>query len=477
MASTKISAISTTDTLSSLDGNDYLVVGNGTTNSNSKLLANSIITTLVDAGYGTTPQYLINDISSSNAVTQKGLRSADGKLTVTETTSGDNKNIILTVIESALNTSNITNGASYLTTVNLAANVGSTILPVANGGTGVATLTDKAVLITQDSGTDTVAAVAMSTNGQILMGGTSGPAVGTLTAGTNVTIGNADGAITINAAFAAAASNLDMANNNIDLGTGFLSFDGNSAGIKLPAAGKVYVGNSTPISASSLNVESGLTFVGGKAQTIEVADAGSATTFTIKGSDTTSTNAAGGNLTLQGGAGNGSVIGGHLKLVGGAATQANYGGVIQMSTYTGTSETLAVQIDNTTQDVHAVAGNLVIDTATKGLVVTTTTVTQTSGTPAHTDGVTINSTAGIITLAAVALAATTNAEFTVTNSTVGTGSIILLTLQDENTTNNVQLSATTHTIANGSFKISIANPHSGGASSATASKIHYLVIN
>ena len=70
-------------------------------------------------------------------------------------------------------------------------------LTVAQGGTGATSFADKAVLITQDSGTDTVAAATMSTNGQLLIGGTSGPAVGTLTAGSNVTITNSDGAITI----------------------------------------------------------------------------------------------------------------------------------------------------------------------------------------------------------------------------------------------------------------------------------------
>ena len=73
-------------------------------------------------------------------------------------------------------------------------------LTVAQGGTGATSFADKAVLITQDSGTDTVAAAAMSTNGQLLIGGTSGPAVATLTAGSNVTITNADGEITIAAA-------------------------------------------------------------------------------------------------------------------------------------------------------------------------------------------------------------------------------------------------------------------------------------
>ena len=70
-------------------------------------------------------------------------------------------------------------------------------LPVASGGTNATSLNDKAVLITQDSGTDTVAAAVMDANGELLIGGTSGPAVATLTQGSNITITNVNGTITI----------------------------------------------------------------------------------------------------------------------------------------------------------------------------------------------------------------------------------------------------------------------------------------
>jgi hypothetical protein len=72
-------------------------------------------------------------------------------------------------------------------------------LTVAQGGTGRTSFADKSVIITQDSGTDTLSAATMSVDGQLLIGGTSGPAVATLTAGTNISIANADGGITINA--------------------------------------------------------------------------------------------------------------------------------------------------------------------------------------------------------------------------------------------------------------------------------------
>ncbi len=77
-------------------------------------------------------------------------------------------------------------------------------------------MTDKAVVITQDSGTDTLSSVAMDANGELLIGGTSGPAVGTLTAGSNITITNSDGGITI----AAAAETGDISSVNTNANSG-----------------------------------------------------------------------------------------------------------------------------------------------------------------------------------------------------------------------------------------------------------------
>ena len=70
-------------------------------------------------------------------------------------------------------------------------------LPVARGGTNATSFADKSVIVSQDSGTDTLAAKAMTTNGSLLIGGSSGPEVATLTAGSNVTITNANNSITI----------------------------------------------------------------------------------------------------------------------------------------------------------------------------------------------------------------------------------------------------------------------------------------
>ena len=99
----------------------------------------------------------------------------------------------------------------------------SATLAVASGGTGATSFADKSVIITQDSGTDTLAAVAMDANGELLIGGTSGPAVATLTAGDNITITPGDGSITIAATGGdvTASSTTTFTNKTIDAdGTG-----------------------------------------------------------------------------------------------------------------------------------------------------------------------------------------------------------------------------------------------------------------
>ena len=144
---------------------------------------------------------------------------------------------------------------------------------------------------------------------------------------------------------------------------------------------------------------------------------------------------------------------------------------------TGESGTIAFSdaISVTAGNATLTDGNLVITAADHGIIHTNSgTVTQ--GT-SITTGVTLNTTSGVITMHATAIAADENIEFTVTNSTVQADSVILMTMQDENTVDNTQLVCATHTITGGSFKITVANTDSAQASSATAVKIHFLVIN
>jgi hypothetical protein len=93
---------------------------------------------------------------------------------------------------------NVVTGSLVTTLGTVTAGVwNGTTVAVANGGTGATSLTDKAVLISQDSGTDTLGSVALTTSGQIIIGGASGPAAATLTAGDGIDITNGDGSIEI----------------------------------------------------------------------------------------------------------------------------------------------------------------------------------------------------------------------------------------------------------------------------------------
>jgi hypothetical protein len=77
-------------------------------------------------------------------------------------------------------------------------------LPVSEGGSGVTSLADKAVLISQDSGTDAIGALALTGNGEIIVGGTNGPAVEAAAdvAGTGLDASVGDGTLAINVAAA-----------------------------------------------------------------------------------------------------------------------------------------------------------------------------------------------------------------------------------------------------------------------------------
>ena len=79
-----------------------------------------------------------------------------------------------------------------------------TALPVAQGGIGATSITDKAVLISQDSGTDAIGSLALTGNGEIIVGGTNGPAVEAAAdvAGTGLDASVGDGTLAINVAAA-----------------------------------------------------------------------------------------------------------------------------------------------------------------------------------------------------------------------------------------------------------------------------------
>ena len=457
----------------SVASTDYLLVTNKSSRSSKRLSIETLFPALVTAGTGS--ESLFSSITNKNQLNLKGIKSGDtGLLTVTTTSN----NIVLTALEAGIDlslcnntTSGFSNGVDFTGTVTGANSV-------VNGGTGLSTIAKGALLYA--NATDTVASTtAMSTNGQVLIGNaTSGyPSVATLTQGTNMTITNGAGTITLAANLSTLAADLDCAGYDIDLHTGWLSGDGTHEGINIDSDGKVFIGQSTPtaVFAETLNIKGGIRFTNTDAPTIKpttTADGAVGMAVTLEGG--ASTNSQAGHLNLSAGAAASSGTAGSVVVTAGQSASGTDGN-IQLKTYTGGSAVAGLTVAAEGQNVTVDTGNLVITGAARGIVHTNSgTVTQASN---HATGVTINATSGVITLAAVALANDTNAEFTVTNSTVQADSVILVTMQDENTTNNAQLSCAIHTVASGSFKISIMHSDATGATSATASKIHFLVIN
>jgi hypothetical protein len=138
-------------------------------------------------------------------------------------------------------------------------------LKVASGGTGASSLTDKAVLISQDSGTDTVGAVDLTTSGELVIGGSSGPVGATLTAGSNVTITNGDGSISIAAASGGIASVAADTTPQVGGSAGFdlqaqlLVGNGGTTGIAISANGEVTMAAQPAVLALNSSLDSNVT--------------------------------------------------------------------------------------------------------------------------------------------------------------------------------------------------------------------------
>ena len=466
----------TTLAKTSVASTDYLLVTNSSSKQSKKITVETMFPAVSTAGTSSETLYNSATLTNKNQIVFKGLKSGSASNLTVATSSS---NLLLTLVESGVDLSLCDNTTSlFMSGVDFTKTVTSQC-PVINGGTGLSTIAKGAMLYA--SAADTIAATAaMSTNGQLLIGNASNgyPSVATLTEGDNVTISNAAGEIIIAASLGTLAANLDCNNNNIDLGTGWLSGNGTAEGINIDSDGKVFLGEGTPTAAfaDTLNIKGGIRFTNTDAPTIKP----TATTNSTAGQSVTiesgsSAAAAAGNLNLTGGTASGNGAGGSVIVTAGRDTSGTADGTVQLKTYTDGTATAGLTVAAETQDVAINTGNLIITAAEKGIVHSGMgTVTQATN---HTTEVEINSTSGKIQLAAVALAAATNVEFTVQNDSVQADSVILLSMQDENTVNNASLTLSTHTIANNSFKISIHNPAATGATSTTASFIHFLVIN
>jgi hypothetical protein len=295
----------------SLGVNDYLLVANGVAATNRKLLATDLFPTLNTLG--TTSESLFVSITNRTTLNFKGIKSLSNLITIATASN----NITVDFSPSLLDLSLCDNTTSnFLSSVDLTTDVTGT-LPVANGGTGGTSFTANSLLL--GNGTSALASLGAATNGQLVIGRTGlSPVLATLTAGTNITITNGSGTISIAASLSTLTAALNAASYNI-YGFGWLSGDGNAEGIAIDSSGRVFIGSTTPTAFydQDLNIKNGISLKGDSTQYIKMTSVATASDFYITGGTSTSSGSNGGDLFLLAGDGGAAADGGNVFIRGG----------------------------------------------------------------------------------------------------------------------------------------------------------------
>ena len=347
--------------------------------SKKKLQAISLFPSLATAGVGVS---LYTGVTNQNQLNMRSLVSnTTGMLTIVADTNDIDFDILPAGIDLDLcdNTTSL-----FLKTVNLAADVSTTVLPMVNGGTSLATIAKGSLMYA--SATNTIAATSpMATHGQLLIGNaTAGfPSVATLTAGSNVTVTNAAGSITIAANLTTLAANLDTDTYDINLnaaaGTSWISGDGTHEGMMVDASGRVGMGDSVPTAISltaqlslfgnatnAIQIGNNNNYKDHKIKALDATGANAGVRLTVEGAAATIGNNNGGNVTIKAGDAAGTGTSGKLILEGGDDGAAAVAGTVDIKTYTGAASTIGLQVD-TSQNVRLPNGFLMLSQTPQSL--------------------------------------------------------------------------------------------------------------
>ena len=352
----------------SVDNYDFIQADNSITHKNQKITLSSLFPSMATTGAGSESLWI--SVTNKNQLNFKGLKSADAKMTVTTASN----NLVLTLVEAQVDLNNCNNSnAGFLKSVDFTGTITGEC-PVIKGGTGLSTIAKGAILYADAA--DSIAATAVPTNGQVLIGNatTGVPAWATLTDGDNVTITETAGAISIAANLSNLGANLDMRNSgntttyHIDAhgGTGFFSGSGLAEGVTVDADGKVFMGEGTPTAFfdDALNIFGGGIRFG---NTADVAIKPNATTSSTAGKAINiaagnSASGAAGDLYLKGGSASGTAAGGSIEIIAGQDTGGTNNGHITLKTYTGGTATAAITVEDEGQDVTINTGDLIMST-------------------------------------------------------------------------------------------------------------------
>ena len=366
---TSLSTLSKT----SVAATDFLLVANSSTKAAKKLQLQTLFPAVSTAGTSSETIYTSATLTNKNQIVFKGIKSGDTGLLTVATSSN---NIELTVLEAGIDLSLCNNTTSgFLTGVDFSGTVTGEC-GVTNGGTGLSTIS-KGQLLYASADNVIAATTAMSTDGQLLIGHTANgyPSVATLTAGSNMTVTNGGGSITLAASLSSLAANLDTGSYNIDLNTNYISDDGSDRGLYVHTNGKVIL-NDSGSTLTTADATGQLNIQGTTTTAITIGNSGA---YQANYDITTTTSASGtngaklqiyagtagggdktgGHLALFGGAGTGSGAGGDVRILAGDAASGTPGSVLLRTYTTGGSATTALTVDSS-QNVTVNAGNLFV---------------------------------------------------------------------------------------------------------------------
>lgn len=335
----------TTRTLNELAlSNTFLYLLNTATNTESRIALSALVGgNALSTGTGVS----IYSGLVSNTLNFKSILSSSPILTITDNTT----ELSLSINSSSISLNSCDNTSSlFLSTVDLTTNVGATILPVANGGTGAATLADGGILL--GSGTGAITAMAALAAGTIIQGdGTTDPTTLALgTAGQMLAVNSGATALEYIAApassfVALANATLDMSNNNIDLGSGYISNNGSSFGLTFDSSTRAHfnlAGGAVTGGTETVNITGGIFLEGGLDRVITLGSPASGNGFdlTINGSVPGTSSADGGNINLKPGSST-TGEGGDLNLYAGSC-YSGAAGDISLITRSGSSTTFPI---------------------------------------------------------------------------------------------------------------------------------------
>ena len=349
-----------------------------------KLQAISLFPSLATAGPGGGIN-MYSGITNQNQLNMRELISATtGMLTVTVGGTGE---VLYTVLPAGFDLALMDNTTSlFLATVDLTADVGATVLPVINGGTGLATIAQGS--IPYASAANVISASApMTTNGQLLIGSVAGvPALANLIAGANITVTNGPGTIQIDANISTLLANLDADTWHINLnaaaGISYLSGDGTAEGVMVDANGRVGIGDSVPTAialtsqlslygnaTNALQIGNNNNYKNHSIKALDATGANAGLDLTIEGADATVGNNNGGDLILKAGSANlaGTGASGNANIYPGPGSGTATAGTVNLYYYAAGIAAIGLQVDSA-GNVHLPKGALIDDQSSQALV-------------------------------------------------------------------------------------------------------------